>query len=67
MRLPFTDGWNSFWHFFFGTWSTATPVVFFIFLVYQLRQPNEKNILIDLIEFIIGYYLAWYTLLKYKE
>lgn len=62
MRLPFTDGWNSFWHFVFGITGTGSPLIFLAFLAYQLKDPSEINILIDLAEFLVGYYLAVYSL-----
>jgi hypothetical protein len=62
MRYPFTDGWNSFFHFFFGVWGTASHLVFILFLAYQLIDPSEMNVIIDLAEFLIGYWFGYLVL-----
>ena len=67
MRMLGTDGWNSFWHFTFGVTGTASPLIFLAFLAYQLKDPSEVNILIDLAEFLIGYYVAVYSLRTSRE
>lgn len=62
MRQLFADGWNSFWHFTFGALSTSFVWIIPIFVLYQLIDPYEPNVPIDLSEFAIGYgvvYLAW--------
>lgn len=58
MRLIFTDGWNSIWHFIFGCMSVFIWMVHPIFYTYQLKDPFEKNILVDFCEFFIGYCLT---------
>jgi hypothetical protein len=60
MRYPFTDGWNSFFHLFFGFWGTASPIVFILFLAYQLIDPSEMNVMIDLTEFLVGYWISYF-------
>ena len=60
MRYPFTDGWNSFFHIFFGFWGTASPLIFIFFLAYQLIDPSEMNVMIDLTEFLVGYWISYY-------
>ena len=55
MRDLFTDGWNSFWHFVFGLVGFYSPFVTILFILYQLKDPFETNITIDLTEFLIGF------------
>jgi len=55
MRDLFTDGWNSFWHFVFGLVGFYSPLVTILFILYQLKEPFETNITIDLTEFLIGF------------
>jgi hypothetical protein len=64
-RLPFTDGWNSFFHVFFGILGTASHFIFILFLAYQLIDPSEINVIVDLSEFIFGYYLSFISLSKH--
>ena len=59
MRAIATDGWNSFWHFFFGFAAWYIPLIIPLFVIYQLIDPYEKNILIDLSEFFIGFLIAF--------
>ena len=59
MRLPFTDGLNSFWHVAFGIMAVWVWWITPLFVVYQLKDPHEKNILIDLGEFAAGYTLGF--------
>jgi hypothetical protein len=57
MRKLWTDGWNSFWHFAFGTMTFYHPVILFIFLVYQLVAKEgiyERNVSVDILEYVIG-------------
>ena len=60
MRPLFTDGANSAWHVTFG-FIAAVWVWWLIplFILYQLKDPLEKNILVDLTEFAIGYTLGY--------
>ncbi len=60
MRYPFTDGWNSFFHLFFGFWGTSSHIIFILFLAYQLIDPSEMNVMIDLTEFIVGYWISYF-------
>jgi len=59
MRKLFTDKWNSFWHFVFGTLSVIYFWIIPIFVAYQLMDAYEPNVLIDLSEFGIGYFVAY--------
>ena len=54
-RPLFTDGWNSLWHFIFGLIAFKYEIIIPIFILYQLYDYHDKNILIDIIEFFIGY------------
>ena len=54
MRPLFTDGWNSFWHLFFGGLSVHFHIIIPAFILYQLIDWHEKNIMCDLSEFFIG-------------
>lgn len=62
-RPLFTDGWNSLWHFIFGFIAFKYEIIIPIFILYQLYDYRDKNILIDIIEFFIGYifYLFIFT------
>jgi hypothetical protein len=55
-RELFTDGWNSFWHLFFGVLSGRFLVILPIFVIYQLFNFHDKNLYIDLSEFFIGFF-----------
>jgi hypothetical protein len=55
MRKLFNDGYNSLWHFLFGILAYHYWIVIVIFVSYQLMDPTEENVLIDLTEFFIGY------------
>ena len=57
MRALFTDGWNSFWHFFFGILANFYWIMIPGFMGYQLADPYEKNLFIDVSEFAIGFML----------
>jgi hypothetical protein len=54
-RPLFTDGWNSFWHVFFGVIAVRFSVIIPIFVIYQLIDYKDVNLLIDIIEFFIGF------------
>jgi hypothetical protein len=54
MRQLFTDGINSFWHLFFGLAAAWFWWIAPLFVLYQLKDPYEKNILVDLTEFAVG-------------
>ena len=64
-RPLFTDGWNSFWHFFFGFISIKYVLVMPFFVLYQLYSFNDVNLHIDLVEYFIGYLLS-YFLVNYQ-
>lgn len=53
-RELWTDGWNSFWHFFFGMIAIEYNWIIPIFIVYQLMNYKDKNLFVDLGEFFIG-------------
>ena len=55
MRYFFTDGMNSFWHVAFGGMAVWIWWIVPIFVLYQLMDPFEKNVLVDLGEFFVGY------------
>ena len=55
MRLLFTDGLNSAWHVVFGILAVDFWWITPLFILYQLQDPFEKNIVVDLSEFAIGY------------
>ena len=54
-RELFTDGFNSFWHFVFGVFAFYFGWLVLLFFAYQLKDPYEKNVFIDLTEFLLGY------------
>lgn len=60
MRNLFTDGWNSFWHFIFGFLGSFYHPVLSVFIVYQLVDPLEQNMLIDIYEGMIGFIAGLY-------
>jgi len=55
MRYLFADGWNSFWHVVFGMIGGVYPIILILFILYQLIDPFEKNVWIDITEGLIGY------------
>jgi len=59
MRRLFTDGWNSFWHVFFGCIGYYLWPVVVLFILYQLKDPFEINITVDLTEFLVGYLIVY--------
>jgi len=59
MRNLFTDGWNSLWHFVFGCIGYYFLPVVVLFILYQLKDPFEKNITVDLAEFLLGYLIVY--------
>lgn len=56
-RHPFTDGWNSFWHLAFGAWCMRWPWMAPAFVWYQLWDPLERNVWIDIFEFCAGLFV----------
>lgn len=61
MRDLFADGWNSLWHFVFGMIGFYFGWVSLLFFAYQLKTPNDTNILIDISEFATGYLLLYFV------
>jgi len=55
MRNLFEDSWNSFWHVVFGFVGAFYPPVLIIFILYQLVDPFETNMQIDIFEGMIGF------------
>jgi len=55
MRNLFTDYWNSFWHVIFGFIGAFYYPVLLIFVIYQLADPFETNMQIDIFEGMIGF------------
>jgi len=54
-RALFTDSYNSLWHVLFGISAYYFWFIAVAFILYQLIDPFDKNIMIDLSEFLIGY------------
>jgi hypothetical protein len=54
-RPLFTDGLNSFFHFIFGVLAIRYSILIPLFISYQLLDPEDVNIFVDINEFIIGY------------
>jgi len=54
MRPPFTDGWNSFWHFTFGMVAVQLPWTAILFLLYQFVLKYDANSPIDTFEYGMG-------------
>ena len=73
MRRLFTDGWNSFWHLFFGGVSVRYNIIIPGFILYQLIDWHDKNVMCDLTEFFVGYgivaiaYLFMFRKIQYKK
>jgi hypothetical protein len=61
MRDLFADGWNSFWHVVFGMIGGVYPAVLILFILYQLIDPFEENVWIDITEGLIGYFITLCT------
>ncbi len=57
-RALFTDGYNSLWHFLFGICGFFYYPTIPLFLLYQLWNPFEKNLFIDIFEFLCGFICA---------
>jgi hypothetical protein len=55
-RALFTDGWNSFWHLLLGILSIRFLIIVPIFVIYQLIDFNDKNLIVDITEFFIGFF-----------
>ena len=57
-RSLFTDGCNSLWHVVFGVLGAYLWPIIVVFVLYQLKDPYEENIIIDVLEFLIGYMMT---------
>ena len=55
-RKLWTDGWNSFWHFFFGVIAIKYLWIILLFTMYQLNDYQDKNLLVDMAEFFLGFF-----------
>ena len=55
MRYLGADGWNSFWHFVFGIVAVKLNILVPLFILYQLLDINDKNTMVDILEFFIGF------------
>jgi uncharacterized transporter YbjL len=58
MRYIGTDGWNSFWHLLFGVIASKINIVLPLFIIYQLLDIHNKNTMVDILEFFIGFVLG---------
>jgi len=54
-RLLFTDNWNSFWHIIFGVFAVKLPPIVPVFILYQLMDQEDKNVFVDILEFVYGF------------
>jgi hypothetical protein len=54
-RFLFTDRWNSFWHIIIGVFAVKISSLVPMFILYQLADPSEINVFIDILEFTYGY------------
>ena len=58
MRELFTDYMNSFYHVWLGFLGAYLSPILFLAIGYQLLDPFETNMLIDIFEVMIGYILG---------
>ena len=58
-RPLFTDSWNSYWHFVFGIMASYFWLIHPLFIIYQLKDPTEVNLFVDLAEFFIGFVIMF--------
>jgi hypothetical protein len=66
-RPLFTDGWNSFFHVYFGGLGFAFWAVIPNFIIYQLIDYYDVNLFIDLGEFFIGLVFVWILVTTYER
>jgi hypothetical protein len=66
MRPLFTDGWNSMWHFIFGVLAIYVPFIIPVFVLYQVIDWYDENMMIDLLEFFIGYVISYFIRWMYE-
>ena len=59
MRNILADGFNSFWHVAFGFMAVWLWWIAPVFLIYQLLEKKDKNLLVDLTEFTLGYAVGY--------
>ena len=59
MRPLFTDGWNSFWHVLFGILAVRYYLIVPLFVIYQLLDWQDENLVCDLLEFAVGYMMYY--------
>ena len=57
-RQVFADKRNSFAHFLLGIVTVKFPIIAVLFLLYQLRDIDDDNVAIDILEYIIGLFTA---------
>jgi hypothetical protein len=63
-RPLLADRFNSFWHVAFGVLAVRHPILLLLFLVYQCVDIYDKNLLVDVGEFFIGYGVAYFVSLE---
>ena len=65
-RAFFTDRWNSFFHISIGSLAVflGNHMVFILFLGYQLKDSQDKNLFVDIGEFLSGYFIALGSFLR---
>lgn len=61
MRVLFNDGWNSFARAACGAIALVTMPFLGVtlFVVYQAGQEDQRNTIVDLVEFGLGYAVMW--------
>jgi hypothetical protein len=59
------DGWNSIWHFVFGVLAIYIPFIIPVFVLYQVIDWYDENMMIDLLEFFIGYVIFYFIRIVY--
>jgi len=67
MRRLFSEKFNSFAHFLLGLLTIYCPLIFPLFVIYQLRDISEENVEIDLAEYYIGMAVALICVLIQKK
>jgi len=61
MRNILVDGFNSYWHVAFGFIAVWVWWITPVFVLYKLKDPFEKNVAVDLAEFVLGYALGYFA------
>ena len=67
MRRLFSEKFNSVAHFLLGLLTIYCPLIFPLFVIYQLRDISEENVEIDLAEYYIGMAVALICVLIQKK